>query len=276
MRNRRMDGVGLFLNWLVISSASFCALATPLFVYARLDPYYYLLKDLTPTTMKDVAYFKWTLVGFRLLLSFSNFSQFCQIFISAVTVYSLNNRAASACIFYLAQLHSKDKQIEKLIQCIEWYDELRITLRFVEPLKGGLEFLLLSCGFIVTVMSNWITLKLNDVIPMPVYLLFPMISIISISISVNIIPKAVALSISSRELLESWRSEIPRGSLDMRGKYVRRRLLSLSPVKWTIRVTGFSLKELVKAFKIKYFGGILYYTVNCVISFDLGNAADYN
>jgi len=196
--NRKIDGVGLFLNWLVFGCVFISTFALPLSVYERLDPYYYLCRDLTPSSMKDVLFFKVISVVFRVILVFGVIALFGQVIVFGLILYSLNNRAASASVFYLSQLHSRDKGFARLVQYTHWYNELRIILRFVEPLKGGLEFLFLSLGFVVTVMSNWISLKLHTVIPMPTYLMFPFLSVVCPIISLHLIPKAVALSIDSR------------------------------------------------------------------------------
>lgn len=261
------DIIGLFLNALILLLSVTPSFVIPIAVFGSLDPYHYVFKNIIPSNIHNKIYL--FLILIRIGLEICVVSEFCRGGFFGIAVLCLNNRSTTACLIYLDQLHSRNSHLFKSrIHWIGVYNQLRIILKYVEGLKGGLECLLLTACFAVNVLSNWIALKMYNTLPLAIYLLFPLWATIIPIITSQTIPKSVELSVLSIKLLRNWR--IQTGDDDVRfKKIIRRKLKSLPSIRWNVQVNGYGFKALERSFKIDYFGAIVDYTVNCVMSFDV-------
>jgi hypothetical protein len=121
-------------------------------------------------------------------------------------------------------------------------------------------------AFILSVVFNFATSKMHHIIPMPLYLYAPSVSIL-IPITIHFMLKmGIDVHTISHEMVaKKWGRVICiRGNK----KYVRRRIKATRVLRFHGGFLGFKVYDLTKSTKPAYYEAILIYTINALLSID--------
>jgi hypothetical protein len=121
-------------------------------------------------------------------------------------------------------------------------------------------------GWILSVLFNFATLKMHHIIPMPLYLYFPSISIL-IPITIHFMLKMGidVHTISHEMVVKRWGRVV---CISGNKKYVRRRIKATKVLRVHGGFLGFKVYDLTKSTKATYYEAILIYTINALLAID--------
>lgn len=121
---------------------------------------------------------------------------------------------------------------------------------------------LMLTGFLVAVLCNFVSLSMFHLLPLWLYLIFPFFSVLTTPIILRNIGNGVVVYGSSLEYIRCL--SLRWGP---RGKYYRKRLKGVQPIKWAVAVGDFNIISPIDTrTKTSYFYAILSYTITACLS----------
>ncbi|OXA40335.1 hypothetical protein Fcan01_24907 [Folsomia candida] len=127
-------------------------------------------------------------------------------------------------------------------------------------------FFLILMGLVVFVVSNFVTVKLYDSMPFPVYTFFLSVSVV-VAIIVNLtLLLAHGLLDVSTEIKQRWGASMVGEGNKLELKCGRRRLKGMRPYCMWAGFGGSKMFRLNKETKVQYFEQVISGTVNLLLS----------
>lgn len=169
-------------------------------------------------------------------------------------MYCITGNLAATCTDYLdrTSFRIRSHYLPRVEQYMREYNTLRVCVTMISASSGTLIWFGLTCGFIVSVTSNYIGIRMRNEIPMPMYLVFPMVGFlvpITILIMLSIISSG---NDKSKLILVKCKFNVHKRNVM---KYVRRSVSSMQPFCLYGELIGIRLFKCNKYFKTKYFFG---------------------
>lgn len=122
---------------------------------------------------------------------------------------------------------------------------------------------LMGAGFLLNISFNYVTLKLYHVVPMPMYLWFPTVSVLIPILIAILLPMMINVYEGSVQVQNLWGWHSGK-SRDL--KYLRRRLLGARPLRMTTGIGGVNFYFFKQSTKVTFYSAIIDYTINALLS----------
>ncbi|OXA47368.1 Uncharacterized protein YsdA, partial [Folsomia candida] len=203
---RKIDPLGLFLNFNVALFSIYGYFLSPFLYYVDLDPGYLFTRYVLHLEVTTLSYrlfthslrFLQVLVIFQvsrhLPILISSLSLFITILLDAI--YKLELRAVLI-------RSTADLQIRK-------HRELALILQLVGGVVAPATAIMMGLGLLMSVVYNFVTIRLYSVIPMPLYLYFPSVSVLIPVIIEALLPFGIRLNEKAVQLRNKWDRELER------------------------------------------------------------------
>lgn len=264
--DKKQDDTKLLSNVLVVLVRSF---ATYRFVYLliqfflELDPFSFPLRELnekfqfhslTLFVIYTIQFVYLWINGFEILATLSLIVLLLLAMLRSV---------------YAALLQESERPFattpKKINVWIKTHLEAQLALReFATFQELGTLFLMLI-GLVVFLVANFVTIKLYDSLPFPVYAFFVSLSFV-VALIVNLtLPLAHGLIEVSTELKRIWGASLV-GQDGIEAKCVRRRLKGVKPIRIWAGLGSSRMFCLNKETKVQYFEQVIDNTVNVLLS----------
>ncbi|OXA47694.1 hypothetical protein Fcan01_17752 [Folsomia candida] len=260
--HRKIDPLGLFLNFNVALFSIYPYFLCPFLFYFDLDPgllFTRYVLHLELNTLLD------QLVTQPLrFLQFLAILQLCRLFPILVSTFSL-------CItIFLDAIHKLESRAflirfyrSKADLQMRKYRELALVLKLVDGVVVPAAAILMGLGLLLSVVFNFVTIKLYSVIPMPLYLYFPSVSVLIPVIIEALLPFGISLNVKAVQLRNKWDRQLERCG---DRKYVRRILRAIKPFCINCGVAGYNVLKLVKGTKVWFYEQLLNYTISALLT----------
>lgn len=143
------------------------------------------------------------------------------------------------------------------------YLHVEIILTLLSELSDVCLAVVLGFGILISVVFNFVTLKMYRFVPMPLYLFFPMVSILIPVIIWTLLPQGINIYEASVMIRSRW-ERLAIISLDK--KYLTRRIQAVKSLQLYAGLAGFNFFRLQKSTKSTLFWYIASYTVTALLS----------
>lgn len=226
-------------------------------IYENMDPFYLVIVGFAPNT---IAYKFVTIV--RLALAVTCTIEAAKIFFLIVCLGTLYLRVANNFIMSMLMIHNKLKQQE----IIEIWKTLRILNEIANVIVNPFMAATMTTGFTITVLANFCTIKLSNLVPMPLFLQFPYMAIAVPALCTCLKLYTSMFYEQSRKLLEElkWTSRSRWGLKNL--KYQKTILNSLLPLAICVGINGFRLFICKQSLKLTFHGAVIDYTISALLS----------
>lgn len=257
----KLDVLGIF-TLSICYGTKFMEVLVPLFgCISNMDPFYYMLLDLFPNTSINHP----MAIIFRVLFTFICCMETCSCF-SLGIIYGilfinvLNNFLA----FCLCILKSKAGSL-KIFETLCVIRRPQIILNHLLSATDLILGIALATGFLVTVLCNFMTVKLFVLVPMPVYLAIPIFAILTPPVFVFFISDAsqtydTSLNIICHSKRDLW----------LFSQYTNKRLIrtlkSVQPFSLYAGINGFRFFKVKVSTKSTFYYAIFDYTITSLLS----------
>ncbi|OXA63308.1 hypothetical protein Fcan01_00074 [Folsomia candida] len=121
----------------------------------------------------------------------------------------------------------------------------------------------MGLAFLMDVGSNFCTIKLRHVIPMPIYLVAPSISLIAPILIRTLLSVGVKVYEDAALLKRQWQNVVWK---QRNMKYMKRKLWTIRVVRMFGEILQFNIFELKRSTKSAYYEAILSYTITTCLS----------
>lgn len=122
---------------------------------------------------------------------------------------------------------------------------------------------LMGAGFLLNIALNYVTIKLHHVVPMPMYLWFPTVSVLIPILIGILLPMMINVYENSKEAQNEWKWHSSKSS-DL--KYLQRRLKGTRPLRMQAGIGGYNLYFFKQSTKVTFYTAIIDYTINALLS----------
>jgi hypothetical protein len=276
------DVLGTFLNVVVCLFAFYPIFLVGLGVLFELDPLSlvdrYLL-DSNLSSKKALQAGNWTKCFVSFTLKFVSTLIPCHLTCRMLSlVICFTTMMADVAITNMASLHGNSDTIgslsyARLNQYLAKYHGMEILFAIASDYTGLIVAGLMFMGFISSIGFNFATLKLYHIIPMPLFLFFPTVSVLIPSTIHFMLKMGIQIHTIAYDMVEiKWRRVIALG----RGsrKYVKKRIQATRVIRihggfpGFLGLHGFKVYDLTKATKSVYYEAILDHTMIALLSID--------
>jgi len=226
---------------------------------------YFIIDDLLPQYLKILTTTKVLAFVVRVLILFFAFAELTRTF-SFLLIYLIGNLQMLLDCLALIQKQTALLTLSSQFKSpFHIYARVRLILRITSNSQGVSTAALMWAGLVLSVCVNFACLKLHSIIPMPLFLVFPTISILIPTIVAETLPDAINCFEKSRELIKNWGTRTMTRKVN--NAFYLKKVRSLRPLKLYAKVPGYNLFLLKKSTQATYYSIIIIYTVNGLISF---------
>jgi len=150
---------------------------------------------------------------------------------------------------------------QNVTKCLSLYTKVLLIKVAIQKGQALITFVGLGVVLIICVSCNYGTLMMYDVIPMPFYFFFPVVtSMFQILVSI-ILPKAIGCYTESKDLLLLWRNVLLRRS------YYFKRIRSMRIIAFYAGVTDFTFFVFDRTIKATLVWCLVDFTITAMLSF---------
>ncbi|OXA42393.1 uncharacterized protein LOC118438783 [Folsomia candida] len=201
---QKLDIIGLVLNGMIGSFASYTFIVPTSSAYMQFDAYSLTQIHLVPLAFRNVSIYIITPLKVTLFIN-------CWIIIRTlsltVCVATLSALMITSCI---SSLNNKARIIAisgraKISKYFLEYDSCQIILHMAADFTTQAAALFLFYAFLFCIIYNFVALKMYRIIPMPLFLFFPAVALLTLHLVKLLLPIMIGVSEESNELRNKWR-----------------------------------------------------------------------
>lgn len=261
-----LDYLGIFGHIVLITyTASPWAVTT--FVLAldiRLDPVFLIIKHCTP------AYWNASLLQVYFLCRPVYMFPIMQVARSLCFAILIGTLTGPLIINFCEHMDTTAFRVSshlrsRTVKYFRDYDTLRICTTGIFKAFGAIIFFSLTTVFMLTVIANFISIRLRKEIPMSIYIYFPSMGLLGPITMQVILSFVVAINDKTNTILANCKLNIIRSN-EM--KYVRRRIRAMQPICIYGEMGGFKLFKCRRSTRAEYFSLMLNYTVTALMTWE--------
>lgn len=259
---QRIDFLGLFLHISVIMIAMYPYLLLLFALIFDLDPLIMLHNYWLPSHIVDNVAFKVCFYVAR-ILQLIPIMIGCQFISRTICLFTVVVHTILSCIDFLDRSAAKISNFRNGTEILLQHKILEIILKIADELMRCKIALFMWFGTLVSVLVNFVTLKLHHVIPLPMYLIFCTMSMLIPCVFAVMLPMTIDIFVNDTRVHDkmkyychqSWNIKLL--SRQIKGTKVLRAYSGL------FSNTLYALKQHVKP---RYFYETIYYTITALLS----------
>lgn len=262
------DYLGYFLNMCVSLFSFYYPIFLCFFLlYFEFDPLFMLYKYYIPSSNQPHLGV-WLKVGCHLLRLLQCFPvyQTTHILCKVICLAVIGGQLLLSCVTYFLKTISELSNPFRAADILLKHKSLEIILLMLLDIVRFLAAGFMAIGFILSVAFNFATLKMYHIIPMPLYLYCPSVSVLIPALISILLPMAISLYERDAQVHAGWRN-IMHKSPGL--KLLKRELSATKTLRFYAGFFGFTIFELKPGVKSTYYYAILDYTMTLLLSIDL-------
>lgn len=152
---------------------------------------------------------------------------------------------------------------------LNFYSKLSIATKIFSNGQGSIASISFFNALLCTVCANFATFKMYFIIPMPLYLIFPITAVMTLVLVELMLPNYSKCYEHSKLLAGGWKITSMRKS----NSFLFKTAKSLSPLKLYANIAGFNLFHVQNSTKSTYLSAVLLYTMNVLVSVSVKHTA---
>jgi hypothetical protein len=149
------------------------------------------------------------------------------------------------------------------------YRTLELIIQIFSEIISLLVALLMGFGFVFSVSSNFLSLKMITIIPMPLYLFFPLIATLLLIMIQCLLPMAINIYERALILGQNWKFYLQFCESRHDLRYFTRKIKSIQPVRIRSGLFEFNLYYLKRSTKVTFYTNIVSYTITALLSINV-------
>lgn len=210
---------------------------------------------------------KYVLILLKILI-FSPICQIARVFSIIICIITIYYKILASCIAFLVKKSyhiallgcvTIDKYICEFYTCVI----IVVTLAtFFAPTIAVMMFM----GFSTTVMFNFISLKMYDIVPMPIFLFFPTFAIIIPTLAMVMIPMSIAVYEDTRELRNKWKYLL---AISTDKGYVARKIRATKEIGIDVGFLAHNFFVCKKSTQYTFLEAMVCYTISALLSIEV-------
>lgn len=226
-------------------------------VHENIDPLYGIVVEFTPFRINSIFV---TII--RLTLLFLSATEVVRMICISIVIFIVCIKVLTDLFKTLLLIHNNLEQ-QKVI---ELWKHTEIVIKILKPATDIMIAIVLGICFVISVLTNFCTIKLGSVVPMYIYVLFPHIAIVVMGVFTLAISQTSKLYNYSSELL--WQLKISsRGRWDIKGRKCHSKLLkSFQPLAVCAGINGYQLFVSKQSLMLTYCYAVVDYTITALLS----------
>ncbi|OXA56432.1 hypothetical protein Fcan01_08884 [Folsomia candida] len=235
-------------------------------LFMQFDGFHYPLRDMNNTYKPSQVVFV-TLYVLRVVILMINVFEMCRVmslvillFISVInlmkTIFSTLLHESERCFVSMGRVNGG----------ITTHLQTQLAMNAFAPFQELGTFFLVLMGLVVFVVSNFVTIKLYDSMPFPVYAFFPSVSLVVAIIVSLTLPLAHGLLDASTDLKRRWGPSMVGEGDKLELKCGRRRLKGMRPYCMWAGFGGSKMFRFNKETKVQYFEQVISGTITLLLS----------
>jgi len=237
----------------------------PLFItFFSIDPVLIITKSIFPQVMiphGGVKIFFW---AFRFLIILCLALDLARM-VSLLMILSVGGLQMIMEINYIIyRMAHPSQHPQEFSKYFKFYTALRVTLTITTNFNAPLLAQLMTLAMAAGVFCNFGTIRFQAALPLPLYIFFPIISVVLPIMLYCTFPDATNVFEDSKRLIRNWKVELLRSRPN---RLNLKRLESVYPIRLFAGLGGFNFFHLKNSTKSTYFvNGIIQTTFNILLS----------
>jgi hypothetical protein len=274
-QKKGIDLLGIFLSIVVLLFAFYPLFLVGFIVWFELDAYSSLDRYLLSAGLswrKSFENGNWglalVLYTAKFILALGPVHQICRTLSMIICFTTMLAHLTLACIEILSHNSRTIASISyaRLNAYLANYHALEIILLTAYDYIGNVIGSLMLIGFFLAVVFNFASLKMYPVIPMPLYLYFPSVSVL-IPFTIHFMLKmGIDYHGNTENMVAIKWNRVVGQSCDR--KYARRRIRATRILRVHGSILGFKIYDLTKSVRVEFYKAIQDYTINALLSID--------
>ncbi|OXA39623.1 hypothetical protein Fcan01_25738 [Folsomia candida] len=253
------------LTMIVQSFSAYRYIIAPSQFFMQFDAYYFTLRDLNDIfkfSQSTMLVFNLARLGILTITVFEIFRLLCLvilIFISALNMV----RSIFAVLLHVSG--QRFTSLARINAGITTQFKMQLAMKALAPFQELGTFFLILIGLVIFVVSNFVTIKLYDSLPFPVYAFFSSVSVV-VALVINLtLPLAHGLLDSSTEIKRRLGASLMGEGNKRQIQCGRRRLNGMQLFCVWAGFGGNRMFRLNKETKVQYFEQVISATVNILL-----------
>lgn len=264
-RNNGHELVGKFLHICVSLFDKYFYFLIFFSLYLQSDPLFLLYKYWIASKLANNVVFKLCFHGARLLQLIPAMMG-CHLICKVIILFTIVPLTFLDCIAHIGRRVGNISHFRKGDNLLAKHKGLEIILAMGDDM-----FCLVSCsmalGSAVAVLFNFVSLKMYDLIPMPIYLFFPSVAVLNYCHMAILLPIVIYVYENDKKIVQQWNYFCHRSA---NVKLLRRQVKATKVLRMYGGLLGYRLYQLRKEVKPRYFYETVYYTITAMFSISVG------
>lgn len=276
------DPLGHIVSKFVLFMSGFYYIASLFLVLNNFDSSYFVLREIARSQNFQISgqlSILMSLLSYilRFIVVASCTFEFSRIVCLLVTIFAIQLEVVSSGLDQFHGMRGKLTSSRGNVKLRSLYVGLGIGIGFTSRVQGPTTATLMALAHMLAAVCTIAMIRMWDIIPMPLYLIFPTIAICVPTFVLTLLPRACNCYETSAKLLRTWRDVtawddgVKRGQFGGRGTFGSRERVrttaALRPYKLYASVAGVTLYVLKKSTKTTFLYSCMDTTVNGLVSF---------
>jgi hypothetical protein len=232
-----------------------------------LDPIFFLLdKDFHQKPLLLI-----TVYFIRITVTFVAIFELFRIFPLLITIMMTYTQMIFNCLTYLRKLSFSFHGLLNFETTHREYIKMVLLFRVCLSLQSQITVLYLAVGMSFVIGLSFGSVKLYDLAPLPLYLIFPIILCSVIVLISHAVPRMTHVYEHSKTLIEDWKRLSPYCPYNRR--IIVRLIKSTCPIVACLAMPGGSMVPMNRGVKVSYYKKTVEYTVSALLAFPKSSLA---
>lgn len=170
----------------------------------------------------------------------------------------------SDCVAIIAGSVQRISILRSATRILQEHKGLEIILAMADEFLSFAALVFMGIGLILSVLFNFVSLKMYHTIPMPLYLYFPSVSVLIVCVILVMLPLLIDVFERDVKIHGKWKYYCARRKCNF--KFISRLLKGTKVIRFNAVVPGFKIYELKKGVKPRYLYEVVDYTVTALLS----------
>ncbi|OXA47929.1 hypothetical protein Fcan01_17210 [Folsomia candida] len=257
----KIDMVGLVLNSITFLFVIHTIIVPICGIYIGLDPYSLFVARVVPLHWQTVA--KYGIIPLK-IIQIGSWYLVARVLAMTMCTCTLAAYLTLSCI---ESLCDKSGLIEttKISPYLVEYSSCELILSISYPFLAPAVALCLLNGFVLSILYNFISLKMHHMIPMPFFAVFPTLAVAAITIIQTMVPIAISIHTDTTELRNIWKRFV---ASSQNKRHVVRQIRAKRSICVYVGVVDHNFFIFCKSLLPTYYEATVYYTITALMSID--------
>jgi len=236
----------------------------PIFGVAKVDPLYHVqLYFIDTPNSSPVGLILLCLRGF---CAAAGFLGGVRVFLTIFLNFILGLKIIIYCISILLESATLVDNTATLKRHHSLYCRLQLIISILHGLVSPAAIGIMSLGLLVSITFNFASLRMYGIIPMPMFLFYPVVAAIVPLLAHTLLPEGTMAYETTKAITQTWSYTVRHSNSPKHTKYILKKIKSIRPAGFYAGIGGFNLYLLKNSTKSTYYWIMVEYTLDCLLS----------